>query len=131
VNARNAIDRKIRRMIASAVRSDTGTENVQQLKTALAHYTALATLRDEFFHLPIPEEYRTLRQCDFTESKYNDFRRQVLEIYDLYPNLRDAICHCFGKRSDAERDFLRQNIAIIIALLAFLTSLAAVFMNRQ
>ena len=124
MNARRAIKKKLERSISKVNKLDSDHNNIKNKKKAMRIRAQLSSYQSEFKSL-VPEEYKEAHSYDISDDELEDFKNEVLEIYDLYPNLRDAICHLFGKYTDAERDFIRNNLAIIIAIVALVTSIIA------
>lgn len=112
---------RVRRAISRAIRLSKGDG-----KTAIEWAAKLSVWRDNWKLLPIPQEYQVAHQYDFTDEPDSDFLEEVLQVWDLYPNLRDAICSIVGVRTvsdHAERSAIWAFVVSIISLIVSLIGL--------
>ena len=115
MDARKTVERKIREVIVSCD-ADCTCENVKKV-------ARLSNWQDTWKKLPIPDEYRERHEYDWTDNRNEDFLREVLEVYDLYPDLRDRICSMFEVQTDEQRKTCMETWRFVIRTVIAITEL--------
>jgi len=109
---------RIRRKVLNAIHRSQG-----EGKNGVRHAARLSRWRDQWKLLPVPQEYQDRHQYDFTDDRDRDFLHEVLRVWDLYPNLRDAICSIFGVWALSERLEWRATVALVLSIIAIIIAL--------